>query len=104
MIVRKLGGTKKFRPVECVVCLAQNSTLARESLMFAKNLLNSTEESKKAEVAKPKKCVRFQLPTENNQEFDSSFRERLQHNLLYKDDTIFENMEFFQDIDKDELA
>ena len=43
---------------------------------------------------KPKKSVRFQLPTEN-QEIDSSFRERLQHNLLYKDDTIFENMEFF---------
>ena len=72
--------------------------------MFAKNLLNSTEESKKSEVVKPKKCVRFQLPTENNQEFDSSFRERLQHNLLYKDDTIFEKMEFFQDIAKDELA
>jgi hypothetical protein len=46
--------------------------------------------------------VRFELPIENK-EIDANLRERLQHNLLYKDDTIFEHITFFQDA-HDEVA
>jgi len=39
-------------------------------------------------VQPQKKSVRFELPTEQTG-LDLNLRERLQHNMLYKDDTIF---------------
>lgn len=92
-----------------MVCLNQGGPQSRfpqilESLSFADRLhkrrlsevclVAAHEEESKAEAPKVKKIVRFELPTENK-DIDSSFRERLQHNLLYKDDTIFEHMAFF---------
>jgi hypothetical protein len=42
--------------------------------------------------------VRFLPILDNNQSLDSDVRERIEHNLKYKDDTIFENLEIFRDL------
>ena len=34
----------------------------------------------------------------NDDSLDESIRERIEHNLKYNDDTIFDNLEIFQDI------
>ena len=34
----------------------------------------------------------------NDESLDFSIRERIEHNLKYNDDTIFDNLEIFQDI------
>ena len=66
-------------------------------------LIDTAEQELTSENQKKVKKVRFELPTEQT-DLDGDLRERLQHNLLYKDDTIFEHISFFQDIDKEELV
>ena len=41
------------------------------------------------------KEVRFQA-LENNTSLDSDIRERMHHNMQYKDDTLFENIDIFR--------
>ena len=52
---------------------------------------------KKPQVhAKLKSCkVDFKSVLDNNKSLDSSIRERIEHNLKYNDDTIFDNLEIF---------
>jgi hypothetical protein len=52
-----------------------------------------------AQVVKPKKHVRFELPLRTQSDLDCKIKERLEHNTLYKDDTIFDHMSFFKDVD-----
>ena len=42
--------------------------------------------------------MRFQLPLDH-QDLDTSIKERLEHNNLYKDETIFSHMSVFNDVD-----
>jgi len=49
---------------------------------------------------KAKKTVGFRRKLDNNSSLDSEIRERVEHNLKYNDDTIFDNLEIFQDVDE----
>ena len=42
--------------------------------------------------------VIFNRRLANDDSLDESIRERIEHNLKYNDDTIFDNLEIFQDI------
>lgn len=42
--------------------------------------------------------VLFNRKLDNDSSLDESIRERVEHNLKYNDDTIFDNLEIFQDI------
>lgn len=44
------------------------------------------------------KRVRFAEKLDNDSSLDSSMRERIEHNLKYNDDTIFDNISIFQDL------
>jgi len=44
---------------------------------------------------KPKKHVRFAEKLDNDASLDSSMRERIEHNLKYNDDTIFDGISIF---------
>jgi hypothetical protein len=46
----------------------------------------------------PKKHVRFAEKLDNDSSLDSSMRERIEHNLKYNDDTIFDGISIFQDL------
>ncbi len=45
-----------------------------------------------------KKTVRFAEKLDNDQSLDSDDRERIEHNLKYNDDTIFDNISIFRDV------
>jgi hypothetical protein len=47
---------------------------------------------------KQEKKVRFAEKLDNDSSLDSSMRERIEHNLKYNDDTIFEGISIFQDL------
>ena len=51
------------------------------------------------ETQKKEKHVRFCSRIENEDSLDSDQRERLLHNLKYHDDTIFDNMNIFKELD-----
>jgi hypothetical protein len=42
--------------------------------------------------------VRFAEKLDNDSSLDSSMRERIEHNLKYNDDTIFDNISIFRDL------
>lgn len=42
--------------------------------------------------------VAFNRRLDNDDSLNESIRERIEHNLKYNDDTIFDNLEIFQDI------
>lgn len=44
------------------------------------------------------KRVRFAEKLDNDDSLDVSMRERIEHNLKYNDDTIFEGISIFQDL------
>jgi hypothetical protein len=44
------------------------------------------------------KRVRFAEKLDNDSSLDSSMRERIEHNLKYNDDTIFDGISIFQDL------
>ncbi len=46
----------------------------------------------------PKKHVRFKSRVENEDSLDSEQKERMEHNLKYRDDTIFENISIFREV------
>ncbi len=52
------------------------------------------EEQKEAK----KKHVRFAEKLDNDSSLNSSMRERIEHNLKYNDDTIFDGISIFQDL------
>lgn len=45
----------------------------------------------------PKK-VRFATKLDNDSSLNSDTRERIEHNLMYNDDTIFDNISIFRDV------
>jgi hypothetical protein len=45
-----------------------------------------------------KKRVRFKEKLDNDASLDSDMRERIEHNLKYNDDTIFDNISIFRDV------
>jgi hypothetical protein len=45
-----------------------------------------------------KKRVRFATKLQNDESLDSDTRERIEHNLKYNDDTIFDNISIFRDV------
>ena len=45
-----------------------------------------------------KSHVLFLRTLDNDSSLNESIRERIEHNLKYNDDTIFENLDIFQDI------
>jgi hypothetical protein len=45
-----------------------------------------------------KKRVRFKEKLDNDDSLDSDMRERIEHNLKYNDDTIFDNISIFRDV------
>lgn len=45
-----------------------------------------------------RKTVRFAEKLDNDQSLDSDDRERIEHNLKYNDDTIFDNISIFRDL------
>ena len=49
----------------------------------------------KASAEKLKKHVRFAEKLDNDSSLDSSMRERIEHNLKYNDDTIFDGISIF---------
>lgn len=49
----------------------------------------------KASNEKVKKHVRFAEKLDNDASLDSSMRERIEHNLKYNDDTIFDGISIF---------
>lgn len=58
-----------------------------------------------AKKAKPKvedpespRRVRFAIKLDNDDSLDSDTRERIEHNLKYNDDTIFDNISIFRDV------
>ena len=54
---------------------------------------------KKGPNAKPKK-VQFATRVINYEELDDAMKERMEHNLRYNDDTIFDNISIFKDVEK----
>ena len=56
---------------------------------------SATSLDKPLEEAYPKKRVRFAEKLDNDGSLDSGMRERIEHNLKYNDDTIFDNMTIF---------
>lgn len=42
--------------------------------------------------------MRFAEKLDNDSSLDSSMRERIEHNLKYNDDTIFDNISIFRDL------
>lgn len=50
-----------------------------------------------------KKRVRFAEKLDNDQSLDSDDRERIEHNLKYNDDTIFDNISIFRDLNNSEI-
>jgi hypothetical protein len=52
----------------------------------------------KPQAPAPKKHVRFAEKLDNDSSLDSSMRERIEHNLKYNDDTIFDGISIFQDL------
>jgi len=42
--------------------------------------------------------VLFRRTLDNDRSLDDSIRERIEHNLKYNDDTIFDNLDIFQNI------
>ena len=47
---------------------------------------------------KGERRVRFAEKLDNDSSLDSSMRERIEHNLKYNDDTIFDNISIFRDL------
>lgn len=61
--------------------------------------LKSKRKSKeKAKFKGKEKKVRFATKLDNNESLDIETRERIEHNLMYNDETIFENMSIFREI------
>lgn len=50
------------------------------------------------------KRVRFAEKLDNDDSLNSSMRERIEHNLKYNDDTIFEGISIFQDLNSSVVA
>lgn len=50
-----------------------------------------------------RKRVRFAEKLDNDQSLDSQDRERIEHNLKYNDDTIFDNISIFRDLNNSGL-
>lgn len=48
--------------------------------------------------------MRFAVKLDNNDSLDSDMRERIEHNLKYNDDTIFENISIFRDVNSSGLV
>lgn len=50
------------------------------------------------------KTVRFAEKLDNDDSIDSEMRERIEHNLKYNDDTIFDNISIFRDVNNSGLV
>ena len=48
--------------------------------------------------------MRFKEKLDNDYELDSETRERIEHNLKYNDDTIFDNISIFRDVNSSGLV
>eukprot|EP00826_Nyctotherus_ovalis_P013739 TRINITY_DN13757_c0_g1_i1.p2 TRINITY_DN13757_c0_g1~~TRINITY_DN13757_c0_g1_i1.p2 ORF type:complete len:307 (+),score=92.17 TRINITY_DN13757_c0_g1_i1:1200-2120(+) len=62
------------------------------------NLSTKMKEMETSGVKANKRHVTFKQKIENDDELNEEQRERMEHNLIYKDDTIFENMSIFKDL------
>ncbi len=69
---------------------------------FPRNTLNEFFEKKG--TAKKGKRVRFADKIVNEDELDDSMLERMHHNQKYNDDTIFEHMAIFKNLDLENYA
>ena len=56
--------------------------------------MNITEEDDDPD----RKRVHFATKIENDDSLDSDIKERIEHNLKYNDDTIFDNISIFRDL------
>ncbi|CDW76981.1 UNKNOWN [Stylonychia lemnae] len=82
-----------------------NHNVSSQSLINIKIVQKQMENEDIDEEDDPnRKRVRFAEKLDNDQSLDSDDRERIEHNLKYNDDTIFDNISIFRDLNNSGLT
>lgn len=83
-------------------CLKKNDVMVVDESEDRINIIQlkplTTSPIAEEDEDKQKKSVRFAEKLDNDQSLDSDDRERIEHNLKYNDDTIFDNISIFRDV------